>query len=66
MSSGGQSEFDSEYGSGFAAHIEAFQPTFSKVLVRYNPEGDVALNGRQAKRLRQLSDYLEGRRARSR
>jgi 5-dehydro-2-deoxygluconokinase len=54
----GQSEFDFEYGSNFAAHIEAFRPTFSKVLVRYNPEGDVALNGRQAKRLRQLSDYL--------
>jgi len=54
----GQSEFDFEYGSNFAAHIEAFRPTFCKVLVRYNPEGDVALNGRQAKRLRQLSDYL--------
>jgi myo-inositol catabolism protein IolC len=28
------------------------------VLVRYNPVGDAALNGRQAARLRQLSDYL--------
>jgi len=54
----GQSEFDFEYGPNFAAHIEAFQPTFSKVLVRYNPKGDASLNRRQAARLRQLSDYL--------
>ena len=28
------------------------------MLVRYNPEGDKALNQRQAARLKQLSDYL--------
>ena len=38
-------------------HIEAFGPTFAKVLVRYNPEDDAALNRRQADRLKQLSDY---------
>ena len=54
----GQAEFDFQYGADFAAHIEAFNPTFSKVLVRYNPAGDQALNRRQAARLRQLSDYL--------
>lgn len=54
----GQEEFDFEYGEDFAAHIEAFHPTFCKVLVRYNPEGDAALNRRQTERLRQLSDYL--------
>jgi 5-dehydro-2-deoxygluconokinase len=54
----GQDEFDFEYGPDFARHIEAFQPTFCKVLVRYNPEGDRALNQRQAARLKQLSDYL--------
>src|SRR5262249_18615377 len=54
----GQDEFDFEYGEDFAAHIEAFHPTFCKVLVRYNPEGDAALNRRQAARLKQLSDYL--------
>ena len=43
----GQDEFDFEYGDDFAAHIEAFRPTFAKVLVRYNPEGDAALNDRQ-------------------
>jgi len=54
----GQDEFDFEYGEDFAAHIEAFHPTFSKVLVRYNPEGDRALNQRQSARLKRLSDYL--------
>jgi myo-inositol catabolism protein IolC len=55
----GQEEFDFEYGQDFAAHIEAFHPTFCKVLVRYNPEGDRELNQQQAARLRQLSDYLQ-------
>jgi myo-inositol catabolism protein IolC len=54
----GQDEFDFEYGDDFARHIEAFQPTFCKVLVRYNPEGDPAMNRRQAGRLKRLSDYL--------
>jgi myo-inositol catabolism protein IolC len=56
----GQDEFDFEYGEEFARHIEAFNPTFAKVLVRYNPEGDEALNQRQARRLKRLSDYLHG------
>ena len=56
----GQEEFDFEYGEDFAAHIEAFHPTFSKVLVRYNPEGDPVLNKRQSARLKRLSDYLHG------
>jgi 5-dehydro-2-deoxygluconokinase len=54
----GQEEFDFEYGEDFAAHIEAVHPTFSKVLVRYNPEGDAKLNREQADRLKRLSDYL--------
>jgi myo-inositol catabolism protein IolC len=54
----GQDEFDFEYGPDYARHIEQFNPTFCKVLVRYNPGGDKALNRRQAARLRQLSDYL--------
>src|SRR5947199_2536731 len=56
----GQDEFDFEYGEEFAKHIEAFRPTFSKVLVRYNPAGDRVLNARQAARLKRLSDYLHG------
>jgi len=55
----GQDEFDFEYGEDFALHIDAFRPTFSKVLVRYNAEGDRALNARQATRLKRLSDYLQ-------
>jgi myo-inositol catabolism protein IolC len=54
----GQEEFDFQYGDDFAAHIEAFHPTFCKVLVRYNPEGDEGLNVHQASRLKKLSDYL--------
>ena len=58
----GQDEFDFEYGEDFPIHIEAFNPTFCKVLVRYNPEGDKGLNQRQAARLRRLSEYLHGSR----
>src|SRR5215470_18972700 len=54
----GQEEFEFQFGEEFAKHIEAFHPTFCKVLVRYNPEGDRALNQRQAARLRRLCDYL--------
>jgi myo-inositol catabolism protein IolC len=54
----GQDEFDFEYGEDFSIHIEAFDPTFCKVLVRYNPEGDRGLNQRQAARLQRLSEYL--------
>lgn len=55
----GQEEFEFAYGEDFAQHIEAFDPTFAKVLVRYNPEGDAAMNQRQTERLRRLSQYLK-------
>jgi myo-inositol catabolism protein IolC len=54
----GQDEFDFEYGEDFAKHIDAFEPTFCKVLVRYNPEGDKELNRTQSARLKRLSEYL--------
>ena len=54
----GQEEFDFEYGKDFARHIEDFDSTFCKVLVRYNPQGDLALNTRQATRLKRLSEFL--------
>jgi len=57
----GQEEFEFQYGEDFGAHIEAFDPTFSKVLVRYNPEGDAGLNARQTQRLARLSDWLHER-----
>jgi myo-inositol catabolism protein IolC len=54
----GQDEFDFDYGENFAKHIEEFDPTFVKVLVRYNPEGDEAMNKRQLQRLNKLGYYL--------
>jgi len=54
----GQNEFDCEYGDDFGAHIEKFDPAFSKVLVRYNPEDDAELNRRQLERLKRLADWL--------
>jgi len=57
----GQDEFDFEYGEDFASHIEAMHPTFSKVLVRYNPGGDAQMNREQAARLKRLSDYLRSK-----
>src|SRR5882724_5507841 len=57
----GQDEFDFEYGEDFERHIEVLDPTFCKVLVRYNSEGDPALNQRQAARLKRLSDFLAAR-----
>ena len=54
----GQDEFDFQYGDEFGAHIEKFNPDFSKVLVRFNPEGDAAMNERQLERLKRLSDWL--------
>lgn len=57
----GQEEFDFQYGDDYGAHIEAFDPTFAKVLVRYNPDGDAALNERQTGRLAELSAWLHGR-----
>ncbi len=53
----GTDEFEFEYGADYASHIEAFDPTFAKVLVRYNPQGDPALNQRQLGRLKPLSEY---------
>jgi myo-inositol catabolism protein IolC len=54
----GQEEFDFEYGDEFGAHIEQFDPDFSKVLVRYNPDGDEEMNQRQTERLKRLADWL--------
>jgi myo-inositol catabolism protein IolC len=54
----GQDEFDFEYGEDFAAHIEKFDPDFSKVLVRYNPDDDAETNQRQLVKLKRLADWL--------
>ena len=54
----GQNEFDFEYGDDFGAHITQFDPNFSKVLVRYNPDDAPELNARQNEKLRRLADWL--------
>jgi myo-inositol catabolism protein IolC len=40
--------------------IAAYHPDYVKVLVRYNPGGDTAMNGRQRARLRDLARLLDG------
>jgi myo-inositol catabolism protein IolC len=57
----GQNEFDFEYGDRFGEHIERFDPDFTKVLVRYNPDGDADMNRRQIERLKRLSEWLHER-----
>jgi 5-dehydro-2-deoxygluconokinase len=54
----GQSTFDFQYGDDFPAHIDRFDPNFTKVLVRYNPDGDRAANSEQVGKLKRLSDWL--------
>jgi myo-inositol catabolism protein IolC len=54
----GQDEFDFQYDDDFGEHIESFDPQFSKVLVRLNPEGDPEMNERQLGRLKRLADWL--------
>jgi 5-dehydro-2-deoxygluconokinase len=54
----GQSMFDFQYGDQFGEHIERFDPDFTKVLVRYNPDGGSAGNREQLAKLRRLSDWL--------
>jgi 5-dehydro-2-deoxygluconokinase len=55
----GQSTFDFQYGEDFAAHIEPFDPDFTKVLVRYNPDGEAGANREQLAKLKTLSDWLK-------
>jgi myo-inositol catabolism protein IolC len=56
----GQPMFDFQYGDDFGEHIEQFDPDFTKVLVRYNPEGDEGGNRDQLVKLKRLSDWLQG------
>jgi myo-inositol catabolism protein IolC len=56
----GRREFDFEYGEAFGEHIQRFDPTFAKVLVRYNPD-DPEGNATQTARLKRLSDWLHAR-----
>ena len=53
--------FELEYGDDFATHIDAFDPTFAKILVRFNPEGDRDHNDRSLRALHRISDWLKPR-----
>jgi myo-inositol catabolism protein IolC len=57
----GQEMFDFQYGEQFGEHIERLHPDFTKVLVRYNPDGDAADNREQCAKLKRLSDWLHER-----
>jgi myo-inositol catabolism protein IolC len=52
----GQPDFDFEYGDDFAAHIEAFDPSFSKVLVRWNPDDSAATKAEQGEGIDTVAD----------
>jgi myo-inositol catabolism protein IolC len=56
----GRDDFDFDYGVDFGEHIVRFDPDFTKVLVRHNPDGDAAMNQAQLERLKYLSDWLHG------
>jgi 5-dehydro-2-deoxygluconokinase len=55
----GEKLFEFQYGDDFGAHIERFDPDFTKVLVRYNPDGEADGNREQLDRLKRLSDWLK-------
>jgi myo-inositol catabolism protein IolC len=57
----GQNMFDFQYDDQFGEHIERFDPDFTKVLVRYNPDGDVEENREQLEKLKRLSDWLHSK-----
>jgi myo-inositol catabolism protein IolC len=57
----GQNMFDFQYGDEFGEHIERFDPDFTKVLVRYNPEGNAEENAEQLGKLGRLSDWLHSK-----
>ena len=54
----GQPIFDFEYGEDFGEHITDFDPTFSKVLVRWNPNDPQEEKDAQGPRLKRLGDWL--------
>lgn len=59
----GQAELQWEYGGlpESAAVVDRLRPDLVKVLVRYNPAGDPALNARQAALLAQASSWCGAR-----
>ena len=56
----GKEEFEFERDD-WQQQLSEIDPTYAKVLVRYNPEGDGELNARQNERLAELGKYLAGK-----
>src|SRR3989344_9244943 len=54
----GQKEFDFEHPD-FKTHIQRVDPFFVKVLVRFNPESDHAVNARQLEKLVKASHFSQ-------
>ncbi len=52
----GQDEFDFDHAD-FRSHIKRIDPAIVKVLVRFNPEADRAMNARQIDKLRKVCDF---------
>lgn len=53
----GNSGFEFEADADFSSHLEAFDPTLAKVLVRCRAEGDAAPSLRQVRRLKPRSEH---------
>lgn len=54
----GRPGFELEHGEAFGDYIEAADPDLVKALVRYNPDGDEALNARSRHQLDRVSRWL--------
>jgi myo-inositol catabolism protein IolC len=57
----GQAELQWEYGDDSASIVDQYRPDLVKILMRYNADGDVALNARQADRAAQMSAWCHAR-----
>lgn len=57
----GQATFDFEYGKAFGSHIEEFDPEFSKVLMRWNPDDADETRKPQGAKLAPLGNRLHDR-----
>jgi myo-inositol catabolism protein IolC len=55
----GSRVFELEFGEQFAEHVEAFDPDFFKLLVRFNPLDDDSMRRTQRERLAMVSQWAE-------
>lgn len=57
----GQAVLELEYGEDFGKHLDAVEPDFAKVLVRYNIAGDRPANELQRERLESVAEFVSRR-----